>query len=58
MRAFLMYRDRDFDLKTDLPWNAAELTQDLELETLFRAMSGGDPFLLEVAKTSCLGEPP
>jgi len=50
MRAFLMYRDRDFDLKTDLPWNAAELTKDLELETLFRAMSGEDPFLLEVGK--------
>ncbi len=50
MKAFLMYRDRDFDLKVDLPPNAAELTQDLEIDTLLNAMSGGDAFLLEVTK--------
>lgn len=50
MKAFLMYRDRDFDLKADLPPNAAELTQDLEIDTLLAAMGGGDTFLLEVSK--------
>ncbi len=45
-----MYRDRDFDLKGDLPPNAAALTQDLELDMLFGAMAVGDKFLLEVAK--------
>jgi DNA mismatch repair ATPase MutS len=50
-----MYRDRDFDLSWRLPPNAAELTQDLELDTLFRAMAGGDEFLLEVAKNAVLG---
>ena len=54
MKAFLMYRDRDFDLKGDLPPNAAELTQDLELDTLFGAMAAGDAFLLEVAKKAVL----
>jgi hypothetical protein len=50
-----MYRDRDFDLNWYLPPNAAELTQDLELDTLFRAMAAGDEFLLEVAKKAVLG---
>lgn len=54
MKAFLMYRDRDFDLKAGLPSNAADLTQDLELATLFRAMSACDSFLLEVATQAVL----
>ena len=49
-----MHRDRDFDLKGDLPPNAAALTQDLELETVFTAMAGGDAFLLEVARKAVL----
>ena len=55
MKAFLMYRDRDFDLQQKLPWNAEALIQDLELETLFNAMSLGDKYLFEVAKTAVLG---
>jgi hypothetical protein len=54
MKAFLMYPDRDFDLQVELPWNAPSLTQDLELNTLFQAMSSGDEFLLEVAKRAVL----
>jgi DNA mismatch repair ATPase MutS len=54
VNAFLMHRDRDFDLKGDLPPNAAELTQDLELDTLFGAMAAEDKFLLEVAKKAVL----
>jgi hypothetical protein len=54
MKAFLMYRDRDFSLKEDLPSNSAALTQDLELETLFHAMAAGDEFLLGVAKIAVL----
>jgi DNA mismatch repair ATPase MutS len=49
-----MYRDRDFDLKGALPPNAAALTQDLELETLFGAMAIEDKFLLEVARKAVL----
>lgn len=45
-----MYRDRDFDLKVDLPLNAAELTQDLEINTLLAAMGCEDTFLLEITK--------
>jgi hypothetical protein len=54
MKAFLMYKDRDCGLKEDLLPNAAELTQDLELNTLIHAMSADDKFLLEVAKKSIL----
>jgi hypothetical protein len=34
MKAFLMFRDRDFDLKQPLPPNADPLVQDLELEAV------------------------
>ncbi|MDX8528236.1 DNA mismatch repair protein MutS [Mesorhizobium sp. MSK_1335] len=54
MKAHLMHRDRDFDLKAKLPRNADDLVQDLELDTLFRAMAGEDKFLFEVAKVAIL----
>jgi|WetSurMetagenome_2_1015567.scaffolds.fasta_scaffold78807_2 DNA mismatch repair ATPase MutS len=54
MKAFLMYNDRDFDLQRKLPSNEQDLTQDLELNTLFNAMALGDKFLLEVAKKAVL----
>ncbi len=50
MKAHLMYRDRDFNMERKLPSNEPALTQDLELNTLFRAMSGDDKLLLQVAK--------
>ncbi len=49
MKAFLMYRDRDFNPEQTLPPNAEALTQDLELNTLFNAMALDDNFLSEVA---------
>jgi hypothetical protein len=50
MKAFLMYPDRDFDLDRDLPPNEADLSSDLELGVLLRAMAGGDKFLFDVAR--------
>jgi len=50
MNTFLMYRDRDFDLRQELPWNESALTQDLELNTLLRGMAGDDEFLFDVAR--------
>ena len=49
-RIFLMYPDRDFDLDRDLPPNEAELSGDLELDVLLRAMASGDKFLFDVAR--------
>jgi hypothetical protein len=74
MKAFLMYRDRDFEFrgrfvptgwygrdKSPIPEvdaalssHAPDLIQDLELHTLFSAMSRGDPFLFAVAKQAVL----
>ncbi len=69
MKCFLMYPDRDFELRylglsrgrdfefargRTLPANQAVLVQDLELTTLFDAMAGGDGFLFEVAKSAVL----
>ena len=50
MKALLMHRDRDFDLQQELLCNDSSLTQDLELDTLLRAMAVGDTFLLDVAR--------
>ena len=54
MKAFLMYKDHDFDLQRKLPPNEQALTQDLELNTLFNAMALRDKFLFEVAKRAIL----
>jgi MutS domain V len=54
MKAFLMYRDRDFDLERALPANEAVLAKDLELDTLFTVMAAKDPLVLEVAKKTIL----
>lgn len=50
MKALLLHPDRDFDLQQTLPPNEQDLSRDLELETLFRAMAGEDGFLFEVAR--------
>ena len=54
MKAFLMYKDHDFDLQRKLPSNTQVLAQDLELNTLFNAMALDDKFLFEVAKKAVL----
>ena len=54
MKAFLMYRDRDFDLQQKFPPYEQALMQDLELGTLFNAMALGDKALLEVAEKAVL----
>src|SRR5215831_1440550 len=48
MKAFLLYRDRDFDPEEPLPANEAALIQDLELTILFDAMAGDDRFIRDV----------
>lgn len=54
MKAFLLYRDRDFDPQQQLPQHAPALIQDLELNTLFNAMALGDKFVFEVAQKAVL----
>jgi len=54
MKAYLMYRDKDFIMKEGYPSNATDLIQDLELSTLFGVMAAGDKFLLDVADSAVL----
>lgn len=49
MKAYLLYRDRDFDWEAALPAWHEDLIRDLELGTLTEAMAAGDKFLAEVS---------
>jgi len=55
MKAHLMFRDRDLDLTAQPAAGAEDLVQDLSLESIFAAMSGGDPYLRDVAQRVLLG---
>jgi len=54
MNVHLLYPDRDFVPHKDRLRDASELKQDLEIDTLLRAMAAGDAFLLEVANSVVL----
>lgn len=54
MKVLLMHRDRDFRPLQDACWNEADLTKDLELPTLWRAMAGDDEFLAKMAREATL----
>ncbi len=54
MKAYLMFRDHDFDASAKLPENADALMQDLELDILLNAMSGDDKHIYEISKTAIL----
>ncbi len=54
MKAFLMFKDRDFYPQPPLPANEPDLTNDLELNTLFNAMAQDDGFLFDVVKKTIL----
>ncbi len=49
MKAHLLYPDADFDFTAELPPGYQDLIQDLELDTLLTAMTGGDKFLRDVS---------
>lgn len=54
MKTLLLHRDRNFDWQRELPAQAENLIQDLGLQVLFKAMSGGDEFLLQVVQRGVL----
>ncbi len=49
MKAHLLFVNQDFDFGAGLPSNHEDLVQDLELSALLQTMSGGDPYLYDVA---------
>ncbi|MGB6484285.1 MAG: hypothetical protein WBE86_12440 [Candidatus Acidiferrales bacterium] len=54
MKVFLMHRDKDFDGEGAMPWNEHALVQDLELNTLLRAMAGDDEYLFGITRKALL----
>ena len=54
MKAFLMHRDRDFELERAPPAERGRSAKDLELDTLFEAMAAKDQLVYEVAKKAIL----
>ncbi len=54
MKAFLMFRDHDFNPQEPLPVNASDLVHDLEINTLLNAMSLSDGFLFDIVKEAIL----
>ncbi len=50
MKAFLLFRNRDFDSEHSLPSFTDYLVQDLELNTIFNVMSNGDEFIFDISK--------
>lgn len=51
MKVRLLHPECDIDLTPRLPWRITDLVDDdLELPRLYRAMAGGDAFLLETVK--------
>jgi len=60
VKAYLLYRERDFDWGAGLPPGHQDLIRDLELGTLLQAMAAGDKLLYEVSATvllTCLDDP-
>jgi hypothetical protein len=55
MKAFLLFRDHDFDFGQTPPSSKKTLIPDLALDTLFSAMASRDEFLLSVAESVVLG---
>lgn len=49
MKALLLYADRDFGAVEALPEHDTDLSADLELGVLLRAMAGGDQYLHDIA---------
>jgi hypothetical protein len=54
MKAFLMHKAANFDVKAPLPAHASDLEQDLELETVVRAMASHDAYLADIARGALL----
>jgi MutS domain V len=54
MKAFLMHRTANFDVKAPLPAHTQDLAQDLELETIVGAMARNDAYLAEIARSALL----
>jgi hypothetical protein len=54
MKAQLLFPDKNFNPYTQLPWNTAALSTDLELQNLLEGMARGDEFIYSISRTAIL----
>lgn len=54
MKVHLMYKNRDFQVEEKESYDGVEIVKDLELDTIFQAMSGEDKLVLNVAGKAIL----
>ena len=54
MKTHLLYKNQDLNLDVPLPVNSEDITADLELNTLFNAMSLDDDFIFNVVEHAVL----
>lgn len=54
MKAYLMFKNKDFNMKEQLPFGHDALVSDLELKTLFSAMAQGDDIIMEAVNKAIL----
>jgi MutS domain V len=54
VNVFLMHPDRDVDLESELPSQAEDLIQDLELDLLLGVMARRDPLILSLSRRAIL----
>ena len=54
MKARLLYRNLDFDPKQTEPFGGQDLMDDLELDTVLKAMAGDDKVILETSRAILL----
>lgn len=58
MKALLLHPGHDADWQAELPVQLADLTRDLDLDTLLDAMGGGDAYLRDIASRVLLTSVP
>jgi hypothetical protein len=54
MKAQLLFPDKNFNPRAQLPWNTAALSTDLELQNLLEGMARGDEFIHSISRTAIL----
>ena len=50
MKAYLMYKDKDFDKDREVPKNTETIIKDLGLDVILATMANGDEFVRDVSK--------
>lgn len=58
MKPFLLFNDRSLQTLPELLWNAQDLSEDLALSYLFKAMANGEEFIHDISRRVVLDRDP